>query len=403
MDALEFKSRAELKGVLVCPNTALARQFTAAIPDTRTLNIISDLTQYPPGQQLEARLRQLRPDVLLVDLSTDTETAIELIALVSSFKPTIYVVGLHDNNDAAVIIRSLRAGATEFLCAPFDLESLTTVITRILRLRESENQSAPDRGKVFAFVGAKAGQGATTLAYNTAFHCAQEGKAKVLLIDFDLTGGTISFALRVSHSYNVLDAIRHSEKLDKALWSALVNTREGLDVLLGPEKPELIGLEGHRIHEVVEYTRSLYDVVILDLPSAYDRISQATIGDADKVFLVCNPELPSLHLTRKCIFFLEQMGFGRDQFSLLLNRMSRKHELSPQDIEKVFNFPISRVFPEDYPAVHRALTGGKAIPPNCEFGRLLRDFGVSLVGTGRDDKKKGVAGLKLTALLSTGN
>jgi hypothetical protein len=36
------------------------------------------------------------------------------------------------------------------------------------------------------------------------------------------------------------------------------------------------------------------------------------------------------------------------------------------------------------------------------LGRLLRDFSNSIVGSGRDEKKKGMAGLKLTALLSHG-
>jgi pilus assembly protein CpaE len=120
------------------------------------------------------------------------------------------------------------------------------------------------------------------------------------------------------------------------------------------------------------------------------------------VFLVCNPELPSLHLTRKCLAFLEQLGFGRERFSLLINRMSRKQELAAQDIEKEFSYPVSHVFPEDHTAAHRALTSGKPIAPNCELGRLLRDFSNSAVGSGRDEKKKGMAGLKLTALLSHG-
>ncbi len=402
MDALEFKSRVELDAVLICPNASLARKFAAALPDNRTFNIVADLTEYPAAPQLDSRLRQYRPEVVLLDLSADTETAIDLIGTVSAFRPKVHVVGLHETNDAGVIIRSLRAGATEFLCAPFDLESLTTVITRILRLRDSEETQGPERGKVFAFVGATAGQGATTIAYNTAFTCAQDGKRKVLLMDQDLVAGTISFALRVSHSYNVMDAIRHSEKLDKALWSALVNSREHVDVLLGPEKPELVALEAHRIHEVLEYARANYEVTVIDLPAAYDRISQVTLGEADKVYLVCNPELPSLHLTRKCLAFMEQMGFSREQFSLIINRMNRKQELSAQDIEKVFNFPVSHVFPEDHPAAHRALTSGKPIPPNCELGRLLRDFSASVGGSGGEEKKKGMAGLKLTALLSHG-
>jgi pilus assembly protein CpaE len=397
-----LQNRAELAAVLICPNRVLAQQFSATIPETRAFNIIADIKRYPTPQQLDTRLRQLRPDVVLLDLSEDTDQAITLIPVVSAFKPTMHVIGLDEKNNADVIIRSLRAGATEFLCAPFDLESQTTVITRVLRLRESEEKVAPERGKVLAFVGAKAGMGTTTIATNTAFALSQEGRRRVLLTDFDLMGGTISFALRLNHSYSVLDALRHSEKLDNTLWTALTVNRSEVDVMLAPERPELVNFEGHRVHEVIEYMRSYYQIVVIDLPSVYERISQATLGESDRIYIVCNPELPSLHMTRKCISTLEQMGFSRDQFSLLVNRMSRKQELGAQDMEKVFNFPISNLFPEDYGAAHRALTAGKPIPPSCELGRSLHDFANSIFGGGKDLKKKGMAALNLRALLSEG-
>ena len=397
---MEFKQRAELMAMLICPNRGLAQQFLATIPETRSFQIVGDLQRYPNDRQLDTRLRQLRPDVVLLDLSADTEAAIGLIAVIAAFRPTIYVVGLHESNDASIIIRSLRAGSTEFLCFPFDVDSQSTVITRILRLRESEEKVVPKRGRVLAFVGAKAGQGATTLAFQMASIAAQHGKRKVLLADFDTTGGTLSFAARLSHSYSVLDAIRHSEKLDSALWNALVNNKDGLDILVSPDKPELGGVEGHKVHEVIEYMRSSYEDVILDLPSAYERISQVSISEADKIFLVCNAELPSLHLTRKLISYVEQLNIGRDRLSLLVNRLNRRHELSPNDMEKVFNFPIRAVFPEDYGVAHRALTAGKPIPPTGDLGRALQKFGASLFASPESEKKKGLSALRLSALMS---
>ena len=397
---MEFRKRAELMAVLICPNRGLAQQFLATVPETRSFQILGDLQRYPNARQLDARLRQLRPDVVLLDLSADTEAAIGLISVIAAFRPTIHVVGLHESNDASVIIRSLRAGSTEFLCYPFDVDSQSTVITRILGLRQSEKRVAPNRGRVVTFVGAKAGQGATTLAFQVASIAAQDGKRKVLLADFDTTGGTLSFAARLSHSYSVLDAIRHSEKLDSALWNALVNNKNGLDVLVSPDKPEMGGVEGHKIRELIEYARASYEHVILDLPSAYEHISQISISEADKIFLVCNAELPSLHLTRKLISYLEQLNIPRDRMSLLVNRLTRRHELSRGDMEKVLNCPISAVFPEDYVAAHRALTAGKPIPPTGDLGRALQRFGDSLFASPASEKKKGVSALRLSALLS---
>jgi Flp pilus assembly CpaE family ATPase len=106
-------------------------------------------------------------------------------------------------------------------------------------------------------------------------------------------------------------------------------------------------------------------------------------------------------MTRKCIAFLDQMGFNRERFRVLVNRSSRKDELSCQDMEKVFNFPVHYTFPDDYTTVHRALTAGKPVPPNCELGKHIRKFSEHLLGAeqGEEKKKKSISLLNLAALL----
>ena len=389
-----------LDAVLVCPNRALAQEFSSKASETDGFSVLADLKTYPTPQQIDARLRQLRPDVVLLDLGTDTESAVALVAAISALSPPIHVIGIDSRNDANVIIRSLRAGATEFLCSPFEIEAQNTVTTRIRRLQENDKKQAPTKGKVVAFVAAKAGQGVTTIASNVAAGVANGGERKVFLADFDIEGGTVSFTWRLNHSYSVLDALRNSEKLDTALWKALVTSSHNVDVLLAPELPEGVPLEAHRFNEVIEFARSHYDYVVIDLPTVWSKQAKATLGDVDFIYLVCNPELPSLHLTRKCITYLEQLGFASDKFGLLVNRMSRKQELGPADMERVFNFPIGKVFSEDATAVHRALTAGKPVASSCELGRSLIQFGNSAFGIQVEEKKRSVTGLRLSALLS---
>ena len=401
MASYAIKQAPELTALLICPNRALAQQFTSSLADNKTFNILADVKSYPTPQALDMRVRQLRPDLILLDLSTNVETALALMPYITSFRPTVHIIGLHTSSDAEVIMRSLRAGATEFMCAPFDMATQNTVVARVLRLRENEERTQPTRGKLIAFVGAKGGYGATTLAYNTAYALRRDGRKKILLADFDLLGGTLSFALKLNHNYSLLDGIRHSDQLDNSLWSALVGNAGGLDVMPAPEKPEAMSFEGHRVHELLEYSRVIYDVVVVDLPAAYERISMATLGDADEIFIVCTPELPSLHMTRKTIVFLDQMGFSRERFRVLVNRSSRKDELSCEDMEKVFNFPVYYTFPDDYNTVHRALTAGKPAPPNCELGKHIRRLSERILGPeqGAEKKKKSVSVLNLAALL----
>lgn len=390
-----------LAALMICPDRGLSQAFQAGTARSQSFQIVEDLTAYPTTQQLDSKLRQLRPDVLLMDLGSQSDSAMSLIGVAASLSPTVYVIGLNQVSDAALIIQSMRAGGTEFLSAPFDHESVHAAVTRIRKMQEAQTRDAPVRGKVVAFTAVKPGQGVTTIASNVAAALAEDGQRRVLLIDFDLLGGTLSFTWRVTHSYSVLDAVQHAEKLDETLWGAIVTNRNGVDLLLGPDSPEHLSLQGDRYARVVEFARSQYEFVVLDLPCAYGPEAKAVMPDADHTYLVCNPELPSLHLTRRCISYLEQNGFSRDQFSLLLNRLSRRGELGPQDMERVFNFPIGKVLPEDEGAVHRALTAGKPVPDSSELGRALKAFAQDIYGKGREVKKK-AAGLSLSALLSQG-
>ncbi len=387
---------------MICPNRALAEQFRRDVVDKGQVELLEETGDYPTPAQLEARLRQLRPAMAFVDLTGDAEAALHLIQVASALEPPVFVVGLNGKSDADVIIRALRAGATEFLAPPFDHDSIQAVVQRVSRLMSSQKGEPDIQAKAFAFVGVKAGQGVTTVASNVAAALSQEGKRRVLVLDLDTLAGTLSFSWRVTHSYSVIDALANAEKIDDALWSALTTKRNGVELLLGPDAPEMPTLQIERYQRVLEFARSRYEFIVVDLPEVYGPAAKALLGECDQTFIVCNSELPSLHLTRKAINYIEQAGLPRDKFSLIVNRLSRRGELGPQDMERVFNFPIGRVLPDDTAAVHRALTGGKPIAQSAELGRQLADFGKSLLGEDGKAKKKAASGLSFSALLSNG-
>ena len=126
----------ELTSLVISPNRDLAQMFAATLPTTRAFHILAEMKTYPPVQTLDIRLRQLRPDLVFIDLATDLKQAAELIEFIAAVRPPVFVVGLHTHNESDAILRSLRAGATEFLYAPFDLEMQRQALGRIMRLRK---------------------------------------------------------------------------------------------------------------------------------------------------------------------------------------------------------------------------------------------------------------------------
>src|SRR5689334_9750920 len=97
-----------LTALLIAPDRELANQFSAAAEQTRGFQVLSEMKAYPSLQTLEIRVRQTKPDVILLDLSSDLDMACELIRCVASFSHHTHVVGLHTRNDSDAILRSLR-------------------------------------------------------------------------------------------------------------------------------------------------------------------------------------------------------------------------------------------------------------------------------------------------------
>src|SRR2546425_2248933 len=188
----------ELTSLVISPNRELAQQFTATLPLTRSFHILAEMKSYPPVQTLDIRLRQLRPDLVFLDLASDLDLATELIEFIAAVRPPVFVVGLHFLNDSEAILRSLRAGATEFLYAPFDIEMQRQVLSRIVRLRKPSTRSEADRGRLVVFSSSKPGSGSSTLACQTAFTLNKLSGKRVLLADFDVTNGSVGFFLKIS-------------------------------------------------------------------------------------------------------------------------------------------------------------------------------------------------------------
>jgi pilus assembly protein CpaE len=355
-----------LTALLIAPDRELARQFAAALPASAGFQILTELKAYPPQQTLEIRVRQLQPEVVLLDLATDYEQAAEVIRLVIHLDPAIHVVGLHTRYDSDSVLRALRQGASEFLCAPFEAAIQRQALARIRRLIEPQPAAANRSGKIVAFTSAKPGSGASTLAAQLGFALSRKTSNKILVADLDLMSRTAGFYLRLGDGERAAGS---------DLWSC-VTARPGWPDALAAGEP----LAAPMLHEFLERARSVYDWIVLDLPAVFHRGSLLALPEADRAFLVTTPELPSLHLARKAVSLLAQLGFGRERVHVLVNRLERRSGLAPSDVEKILNAPVYRSFPDDYFSLDRALAEGDALPSGCELARTVEEFAGCLAG-----------------------
>ena len=370
----------ELTAVLISPDREMAAEFTSTLRQSRAFQIVSELKSYPSKQTLEIRLRQARPDIVLVDVGSNPDEACEVIRLAAAFGQSIHVVALDRRNDSEMLLSALRAGATEFLHSPFDIATQGEAVARLWRLRGPESQVISQPGVVTVFSSAKPGSGSSTIAVQTALALKRTSGKRVLLADFDLCRGMISFFLKLSHPASIVDALESTDRLTPELWSDFVASSSGVDVVCAPETPYLGPVDAVRLHALMGYARSNYDWTIIDLPVIFQRISLMTLSNADGAFLVTTAELPSLHLARKAIRLLDQLGFPKERFQILVNRTNKRSDISNPEIEKLFSCKVHSRIPNDFASVNRAISRGEPLDAKGDVGKAIDSLASRLSG-----------------------
>lgn len=375
-----------LNAILIAPDRSIAEQFTSFSTDVNC-EIMLDLKSYPSEQTLDIRIRQLQPEVVLIDTSSSQDTAVSLIAFLARTNVGLPIVALNRDRGSETILRALRAGASEFLYSPFDSGNTSEALSRLVRLRKPESPIQSATGSIVVFSSVKAGSGASMLAAQTAVYLKEQTNQRVLLADLDLVGGAIACYFKCAVDYSVVEALQHADSLNAAIWTSLVITAHGLDVLPAPISPQNGDIEAGRLQLLLDYTRTMYDWIVLDLPIIFQRTSLVTIAQADRTFLVSTSELPSLHLARKSITMLDQLGFPSERFEVIINRSSKQHGIARGDIERILRCPVHASLPNDYFSIQRGLTLGQPLSAQSELGKALHKFTAQIAAPPASSKK----------------
>ncbi len=362
-----------VRALLISPDRQIAQQFAATQAGNKCFEIQLDLSAYPASeQQLEAKVRQIRPEVLVIDVATDLALACTLIDYATRMTPPVEVIALHRASNADAVLAALRSGAREFLAAPFDSTVQQAAVTRLRKLIDPAGSTEGTKGKLVAFTSSKPGSGASTLAVQTARALRKSKQRRVAIIDLNVSGGSIAFFLNLDPVSNISALLSTGTRIDHGIWSSVAMTAEGIDVIAAPELPRSMLPDATQLAAILNHARSCYDWVILDLPCAFQRLTLGCLAEADKVFIVSTPDLASLHLTRRAVRTIRQLGFDFSRFGVLLNRMDNRAELSSSELKKLFDCDIDRGLPTDSSGLHSSLVQGKPLDASSGFGKAVQ-------------------------------
>jgi pilus assembly protein CpaE len=299
------------------------------------------------------------PDLVIVDTRGDASSTMSTIERLRASAPGAGIFAVALAADPELILQSMRAGANEFFTWPPAEEAFHGAIRRAAGRRETAH-GARATATTLVFFGAKGGAGTTTVAVNSAVEIARLSKRSTVIVDLKPGLGEAALFLGVRPRYSLLDAIDNLHRLDREFMKELVvKHKSGLEILAGSDHFDRPGAaDGSPIEELFRLLARQYEYILIDAGSQINSCTVAALYSADTIFLVANPDVPSVRNAQRLLDRIRQIGAGGERVRVLLNRAAEPFPIPPKQIEGALGHPIHHTFPSDYKTVSTALNSG---------------------------------------------
>ena len=139
----------------------------------------------------------------------------------------------------------------------------------------------------------------------------------------------------------------------------VVKHKSGLEILAGSDHFDRPGAaDGSPIEELFRLLARQYEYILIDAGSQIKSCTVAALYSADTIFLVANPDVPSVRNAQRLLDRIRQIGAGGERVRVLLNRAAEPLPIPAKQIEGALGHPIHHMFPSDYKTVSTALNSG---------------------------------------------
>ena len=280
------------------------------------------------------------PAVLLIDIGDCVAPleAVDSLADVCAADTRVLAIGTC--NDVA-LFRGLRAlGVCDYLLKPLneaDLQAaFDAAMAEALPAPPASQGQAARKPEMFAFVGARGGCGATTVAISTAAVLAEVAGQRVVLVDFDLQAGSAALDLEAESSPGFAALLESPDRVDQLLVdAALVPHALGFSMLTAEEPIDRpLRVQPEAVQALLAAVATGADIIVVDLPRRLDRAARAILRTADRVAIVTPMSLAGMRETRRLASFVTGLRAGQRPLVIANRSGETGAEVARSDFEK---------------------------------------------------------------------
>lgn len=328
-------------------------------------------------------LSSLPKSLLFVDVSSNTQKYYDFIQNVSSACPTCKIVGISESPSVDVIIKSMRAGAKEFLSAPILKSECFDVLTKVYNYF-SEDRPRETKCRMLSVFSNKGGIGKTSIASNLALELAKITKENVALVDLNFQLGDITSFLDMKPSFNISYMLQNVDKINAEF---LLNTLEhykdtSLYVIADPPYfKQAENITKSQITRLLDILRTSFSYVVIDTDSTFGAKTVAALDNSDLIFLPTIVNLPALRNCQRILDLFDKLGYEKNKTKIVINRYMENDEIKVEDVENVLGCEVYWKVPNNYFTMVAAINKGVSaaeINPESNVALSYREFAMSV-------------------------
>ncbi|MGB1814028.1 MAG: AAA family ATPase [Rubripirellula sp.] len=381
-----------LRIALVDPNDATRESLKAMLLGLDTVWLEADCSRYEFFPDV---LEQTNPDVGVLALDSNPDQAIELIERLTAEIPETAILAASRDTDGHLILKTIRAGAREFLTLPVSDEELSGALQRVSHQKFGGTEGGARSSEVIAIAGATGGVGTTSTAVNLGCVLAENTMNSVALLDLDLALGDADVFLDSIPDYTLADVVQNVSRLDiQLLKRSLTKHSSGLYLLPRPvELHDTNAITSDNIRKVIGLLKASFTHLIIDLSKTYSRIDMAAIESASKVVLVTQLDLPCLRNVVRLMMSFEEMDDLKDKVEIVVNRAGLDSgQISLKKAKETLGREVFALLPNDYRTMVEVRNNGVPLivqAPRAGITHAIRELAAKLEGANQQSGADG--------------
>jgi len=290
------------------------------------------------------------PEIALISCTGSmAEAKSDLADLAVSPGWIIGAVSSEKASDPEFLRGAMQARFNDILAYPPDSSELLRSIENGINHIQGTSRSG---GKVVTLYSGKGGTGVSTLAVNLALGMNREGGLRVGLFDLDLQCGLVASLLNLQPSHtlgNLGDLpLDDTDALREEIYSRITPHEGGLRVIASPTVLfDGLNISADLISRIIRILRDRFDVLIIDTPKWVGDRLVAALDEADRIFLVAEPQIPVLAKTRESLRLFSRFEYPNEKIALIFNRVEKKGELQPEEAAEALSREVYFSVPAD--------------------------------------------------------